>query len=160
MTNVAYISLTSFAKEKFPAVDDCKKAASIALGLCVARLVPLPGSPAPSGEEHWAHNAQVAAEKIISEFNENFVVNLDLALETARGYWLVRYFSAFPCLEGPIGSNGEGEFLLKLSGGLRFMNNDTSLYCQTNQLFMIQLMNRIMVVIKPEDSGEEEASRG
>lgn len=159
MTNVAYISLTSFAKEKFPAVEDCKKAASIALGLTVARLVALPAAPEVSAEEYWTKTASREADKCINEFNENFVVNVDLALETARGYWMIRYFSAFPCLEGPIGSNGEGEFLLKLSGGMRYVNNDTATFCQTNQMTMIQLMNRMAVVLAPapaKDDGDHE----
>ena len=158
MTKVAYISLTAFLKEKFPALDEAKKASSIALGVAISRLLPIPTAEVGNAEEHWARSVQRAAELLVAEFNENLVVNLDLALETARGFWLVRYFSAFPCVDSALASSGEGEFLLKLTGGLRFLNADTCTYCATNQVGMIQLLNRITIVLKPCDpEGERDA---
>lgn len=152
MTKVAFFALNSLIKEKFPDIAACKKAASIAVGIVASRLAQLPSSQVDSAEEHFAHNVRGAAEDLIACFNEEIVVDVDLANETARSFWLVRYFSAYPCVDGSLGSNGTCEFLLKLTGGVRFLNEDTAAFCQANDQAMILLINRITLVLKtPEE---------
>lgn len=147
MTKLVFIALQQLIKEKAPDIAVAKKATSIALGVAVSRLVPMPTAAVESAEEHFSTNVRAAVSAMVSAFNEEIVVDVDLAIETARGFWLIRYFNAYPQDNLLVGANGEGCFLLKLSGGLRFLNADVGTFCDANTEMMITLMNRITSAI-------------
>ncbi len=142
-----YIDLQAFIKEKVQDVVLNKKATSIALGIAIARTIPLPSTAVQSAEEHYTFQVRAAAEFEVSCFNENIVVDVDLVLETARLHWLIRYYSAYPDLGSPLMSTGDLCFLTKLSGAGRFVNNETNAFCEANTDLMIVLVNRINRVL-------------
>ncbi len=159
MTKLALIAVSTLAKEKFPDLEACRKATSIAFGIALSRTLALPSSAVESAEEQWAHSAAGTAQNEISNFNESVVIDVDLALETARSFWLVRYFSAFPRLEVMLGSQGEADFLSKLTGASAFMNNDTAAFVNANQEGMISLINRITIACRVEEAQDKEVDR-
>lgn len=147
MTKLVYLALQQLIKEKAPDNTVAKKAASIALGVAVSRLLPVPSSQVESAEEHYSANVIAGASDMVSTFNEEIVVDIDLALETARGFWLIRYFNAYPQQDYLVTAGGEACFLLKLSGSVRYLNADTGAFCDANSEMMITLVNRITSAI-------------
>lgn len=160
MTKLAYVSLQSFIKDKVPDVTQCKKATSIALGVTASRLAPLPSSEVDSAEEHFASAAKALITEIIAAFNEEIVVDVDLALETARSYWLIRYYSAYPCCDATLIPAGECEFLIKLTGGTRFLGEETRNWTNENSELAITLVNRMTLVVCPSTQSPAVAEDG
>jgi len=147
MTKLAYVSLQTLIKEKAADTGTAKKATSLALGVAISRLLPMPTTQVESAEEHFAVNVRHLGELFIATFNEEIVVDVDLTAETLRGFWLVRYFSAFPQEDFLVAGNGDASFLLKLTGAVRYLNADTQAFCDENSEMMISLVNRITSVL-------------
>ena len=149
MSKLSFIALNALVKEKFPDLDARKKAATITAAIVASRGVPLPASEVDSAEEHYSVAVASAISDMLSGFNEEIVIDLELAIQVARGFWLVRYFTAFPNVDGMLGSNGEGEFLMKLTGGMRYVSAEVMGFCQANDVAMIVLINRASIAMKP-----------
>jgi hypothetical protein len=85
MTKIPYFDLQSFLKEKIQDVDMLKKATSIALGVSIARMLPMPSTEVEFPESHYLTNVKMTANQYCCDFNEAIVVDVELVAETA-GY--------------------------------------------------------------------------
>lgn len=151
MTNLKYLDLQTFIRTKIPDAVVAKKAASIALGIVISRQLPLPTTEAESAESHYSFSVSASAAEMASVFNENILIDINLALETARSHWLIRYANTYPNLDTPLISIGQHDFLVKLTGACRYINDDTHCFCEKYSELMIVLVNRINRAIKPQD---------
>lgn len=142
------VELQRFLSEKIKDASLHKKAVSIALGIAISRMIPIPSSQAESAETHYLFQVKSTAAQFISAFNEGMVVDFDLTVETCRNYWLVRYANAFPDCSVPMFAAGEHGFLTKLAGAGRYINNDTHAFCEKNSELMVVLINRITSAIQ------------
>jgi len=148
MINVDYVNFQSFVREKIKDASISKKALSIALGISISRMLPLPSSAVESADIHYSDTLMHTGNLIASEFNENVLVDIDLVTETARCYWMIRYTCAHPNLDAPIIYSGEFGFLSKINNVGRFINLDTYKFCDTNSELMIVLVNRCSRLLK------------
>lgn len=151
MTNVNYINLQSFLREKIKDISINKKATSIALGIAIARMLPLPSTAIDSADMHYSGSLIHTANLIVSEFNENIVIDIDLVTQTTRSYWMIRYTCAHPDIDLPILSVGEFGFISKISNVSRYINLETYKFCDTNSELMVVLVNRISKILKTKE---------
>lgn len=151
MTNVEYINFQAFLREKIKDVSINKKATSIALGIAIARMLPLPSTMVDSAAMHYSGSLVHTANLTISEFNENIVIDVDLVTQTARSYWMIRYTCAHPDIDMPILSVGEFGFISKIHNVSKYINIDTYKFCDTNSELMVVLVNRISRLLKSKE---------
>lgn len=151
MTNLNYLDLQTFIRTKIPDAVVAKKATSIALGIVISRLLPLPTTEAESGESHYSFSAYATAAEMAAAFNENILVDINLALDTARSHWMIRYANTYPNVNLPLISIGEHDFLVKLTGACRYVNEDTHCFCEKYSELMIVMVNRINRAMKVQN---------
>lgn len=148
MINIQYTELNAFLKEKILTTGDLKRATSIALGVAVSKLVPLPSSATDEITYQFDTVTVHTVFQYLSEFNENIVIDIDLAKETARAYWLMRYSAAHPdpnALSIPRGVGGFTEKIFNLSA---FVNPKTLEYVNKYSEVMVVCVNRIQMLLK------------
>lgn len=151
MTNVDYISFQAFLREKIRDVSINKKAVSVALGISISRMLPLPSTAIDSADMHYSGTLVHTANLIINEFNENIVVDIDLVTQTARSYWMIRYTCAHPDIDVPILSIGDFGFISKINNASRYVNLDTYKFCDDNSELIVVLVNRITRLLKSKE---------
>lgn len=87
---LSYVQLNAYLKDRVKDSSQFMRIASIALGVSIGRSAPMPeGMEAPT-RSFYAEHMQRQIENQIAAFNENIVVDVDLAADTARSIWLVR----------------------------------------------------------------------
>lgn len=148
MNQLQTFDLQAFLREKIKDINLHKKATSIALGVAISRLLPLPSSAVDSAETHYLFGVKAMANEMLSAFNEAIVVDIELVGEAARTYWLIRYANAYPDPSLPMVSLGEFGFLTKLAGAGRYLNEETHAFCEKHSELMVVLINRITNVLK------------
>lgn len=146
--NIKYIDMQTFIREKIKDVGLSKKATSIALGIAISRMLPLPSTVVESPEMQYTTTLKQTATIMANDFNENIIIDVDLVAETARSYWLIRYTCAHPDISVPMISVGDFGFVSKINNVGRYINLDTYNFCDTNSEIMIVLVNRITRIMK------------
>lgn len=143
MSNLAIFQLAQYAREliKDPAV--VKKAISIAVGIAFSRALPLPSSEVGYAENHYNDTIAVSMSHKAVDFNEECLIDIDLACQTARSFWLIRYYNAHPAKVLPIPSEEGGHFMSSLTGVGHLINPATFDFCQEYDRRMIALVNRV-----------------
>jgi hypothetical protein len=137
MINTAYMDVTNR-----------KKATSLAVGIAVAMMLPLPTAEVEDGTYQYNSFAVHLAVSYISEFNENIVIDIDLAREVSRAYWLTRYSAAYPDLSVPFTPRGACTFTEKLFSTPLFVSPVVLEYLNKNSEVMMVLVNRIKILFK------------
>lgn len=152
MFNAKFSDLQTYFRQKIANPADYKKAISIALGIAVSKMIPIPSSSVDCTSNHYSINVNALVKSLVAEFNENIVVDVDLACETARSYWMIRYTCAHPDLNVPLISTGvntdDMSFISRVNDFGRYINPDLHGFCQCNSELMIVLVNRIISVMK------------
>ena len=143
MANLAYQDLISYAKQKVLDPTLIKKTLAIALGISVARSLNLPSGEVDHAESYYTNQMHMTAVNMITQFNENCLVDFDLARETVRAFWLQRYYNAHPAKTIPIPDDDEGHFMSSFVGVGHLINPQTFEFCQSNARVLIVLINRI-----------------
>ncbi len=151
MINVDYVSFQSFLREKVKDVSTYKKTVSLALGIAISRMLPLPSSAVDSADYHYSATLIHTANMLACEFNENIVVDIDLVAQTARSYWMIRYTCAHPDIDVPMIATGDFGFLSKVNNVSRFINNDSYKFCDTNSEVLIVIINRCLRLLNQKD---------
>ena len=151
MTNIDYINFQAFLREKIKDISINKKATSIALGIAISRMLPIPSTSVDSADIHYSSTLVHTANLMISEFNENIVVDIALVVQSCRSYWMIRYTCAHPDIETPMISVGEFGFVSKINNVGRFINLDTYKFCDDNSELMVVLVNRITRILKSKE---------
>lgn len=67
------------------------KVLAYAVATAIASNGPLPSSPVDSPSGYYADNVAASFNSLISEFNENIIIDVSLASATARSLWTLRY---------------------------------------------------------------------
>lgn len=150
MTNLDYLDFQQYVKEKVTDFSQIKKTISIALGLAIARQMPIPTSCVQHSEDHFSQFVLPAILLKSSEFNEQLVVDIDLVVDVARGWWLTRYAYAHPTELIFISSDKPGIFASKLAGTTQYFNEAEYDLCNKNPELMIVLINRITQLFNNE----------
>lgn len=148
MTNLKYIPIQDFINTKIKDITVCKKATSIALGIAISRMLPIPSSIVEGVDLHYSTTLKHAANLFINEFNENIVVDIDLVESITRSYWMIRYTCAHPDVDLPMISVGEFGFISKINNVGRYIDLDTYKFCDDNSELFVVLVNRITRVLK------------
>lgn len=148
MIKTEYLELQSFLREKIKTSEDYKKATSIAVGVSVSKLLPLPTATMEDIALHFDTVVRYLANELIIEFNENIIIDIDLALETARSFWLIRYSAAYPDAGMHSIPMGNYSFLEKLHNVCLYGNPATFAYVNQYSELMTVLVNRMMIVLK------------
>lgn len=150
--DLRYQPFIIYAESKIPSTQSRLKAVSIALGVAVARFLP----PSPAGTEatthHYDTTVSFEASRIISEFNENVLVNMDLCMEVCRSFWLMRQSVISTVNLSPILAGGNGSFIERVFGMNTQASPEVIAYLNANPAVMATLVNRIVPLLQPQDN--------
>lgn len=147
MTNLNYVELQQYLRDKVKDFALIKKTASIALGFALARKIPLPTSAVDYAEDHYTHNVSSLVAQQAAVFNEQIVVDIDLVTQVARSSWMVRYANAYPSELIPLFSGDCSHFFTKLAGAGQLINPEIHEFCEKAPELMLVLINRITVTM-------------
>lgn len=148
MTNLEFTTLQSFLTDKVKDQSLIKRTVSIALGLAVARLVPLPSSASINPVAEYDSVARPLVSQMASSFNEQMVVDMNLVEEVARAQWLIRYAHAYPTEFIALSPCSDAHFATKLAGVSHLVNAEIHAFCDSSPELMIVVVNRITAVLK------------
>lgn len=139
-----YVALNSFLREKVADAAVYSRSVSIALGVALGRSVPLPSEAPANASSYFSQNLQVSVERAAAEFNENIVIDFDLAASVARSVWLVRLGLVHPTamIELP-NDDTPGDWLVALSGGGFTLSRDVYDFVNANRECVFVMANRI-----------------
>ena len=143
MSNLAFFNLTNYIRERVQDASLVKKTASIALGIALSRSCPLPSMEQEHAESHYVELVAVLIAQKATEFNEQCLVDIDLACQTARAYWLIRYYNAYPVATLMLPDSPTDHFMSAVNGIGHLINPETFEFCQKNSRAMIAVINRV-----------------
>lgn len=151
MIRTKYIDMQTFLREKIQDVSIAKKATSVALGIAIARMLPMPTTMVDEADNHYQMTLRFNAIMLANDFNESIVVDTDLVAETTRSYWLIRYTCAYPNLNAPMLPIGNFGFVSKINNVGRYINQDIYKFCDENSELMVVLVNRIQRLLNDKE---------
>jgi hypothetical protein len=153
-----FIELNTFLKGRVADSSQYSRAVAIALGVALGRNAPMPSSMPVLARMFYAENLQAGVERACADFNENILVDLDLAANTARSIWLVRAGLCHPSPMIDVPEAGTpGDALVALSGAGFTLSRDVYDYIAANQEVIFVMANRITAALSPQ---EEERRAG
>ena len=132
----------TYIRDKFGA-DQAKKAASIGLGLVLARKLPLPSSAAEDGYAYYNSVVVHAVMMEAASFNEACILDVDLVEMTAKAFYLMRYYSAYPLVQIPLQSDDSGHFLSQINGVGHLIDPDIFAFLEKHSTSMVLVVNRM-----------------
>lgn len=151
MNNVKYATLREFLKQKVADPALFTKSVSLAAAIAIARKAPLPSAAPESPTRCYLEQAQAQIERQVAEFNEEIVIDLELANETARAIWLMRCGLCYPktFIEFPDDAVAGG-WLAGLSNAGFSLGAATYEYLNANASALFVMANRITSVMNGE----------
>jgi hypothetical protein len=148
MINLDYVNIQKYVREKVQDIAKIKVVTSIALGVAISQVLQIPTTELDNAEAYYSSSLRESASIVLSEFNESVVIDVNLVEETARSYWMYRYYSAHPNTSVSLAASGEFGFLAKLTNTARFFNPVTYKLCEQNSEVMITIVNRIVGILR------------
>lgn len=144
----------TYASSKIAGSQQRQRAVSMALGVAVARFLPAlpPGSAGTT--HHYDTSMFFQASEIISRFNESFLVDVEVAKDVCRSFWLMRQSVISADNNSPILANGNGTFIERAFGMNTQASPEVIHYLNSNPAVMSTLVNRISLLLVPEQLGE------
>ncbi len=146
--NLKYNELQSFLRERSGDPAQSCRAISVALGLVVGRQAAMPTSMPTSPNIFYGQQIAPVLERQICDFNEQIVVDLDVAMSTARAIWLIRAGLCHPTellLQRP---EAAGNFFCELSGAAHTLSPETAAFLEQNRDTLFTMANRISTVLR------------
>ena len=147
MINLKHVELKEYLATKIPDYTLIKKTLSIALGIALARIAPLPTSAVETAQDHYNVHVRTNATRQACEFNEQVIIDVDLVESITRAHWLMRYNAAYPTpiialtwIEGT-------HFSSKLNGTAGLISKDVHDYCEAQSDLMILTINKILLIL-------------
>lgn len=70
---------------------------AIAVARAVAYRLPVPSSPVDNAQTYFKHTHLADVEQMLSEVNEQVVLNIDVATNLISGMWLFKYRLVYDC---------------------------------------------------------------
>ena len=142
MLNTKYIDLHEFLRVRVTSSEAQRRALALALGVAISRMLPLPSSMVQDDLSLFDTELIHTADQLISEFNENIVVDIDEVRNTARSFWLARYQAAHGN-DALVIPRGVGNFADRLFGLSVHVAPETITYLDDNAEVVLVLVNRI-----------------
>jgi hypothetical protein len=125
-----------------------KRILSAAVGMTVGRMNQLPTSEVDSINEYYYTIVKAITEKKVFYFNEQIVIDLQYALDTARSYYIIRYKNTYPSFNTPmIAMNNSYDIYSILSGVDQYVAKDDYDLLNTNSRVLITLINNCIKVM-------------
>ena len=148
MVNLKFSEFQIFAQGKIPNAALLTKGMSIALGVACAICTPgLPGTM----EGSYTHYDTVGVYKVarlVADFNENILIDVDLSQEVARSFWLIKQNAGNIGPNSVVFPNGRGTFVEKVFGLNFQINPQVENFINENSEVMAVLVNRIVALIR------------
>lgn len=142
--NTVLLPISQFVQHSAMPID----IVSMAAGLAVSRHLDLPTSPVDSVNIQYVSFVEPTAGIALSKINESVIINLELALKTARSAWMLRYNAAYPKADGSVilPCDCSGFFDRVFTVGMYFDKaTQDKLNCNSNEV--ITLTNRFLAVL-------------
>lgn len=151
MIKLKYNELREFLDARISNPYQQKNLRSIALGIAVARQVPLPSTALEQSQVNGYYVGAVSniVSSAVSDFNEQLVVDFDTAVDTARAMWFIRYRAAHPAKYIPL-LPGDADILVKLLEAGVVFSKDLHDFCNANATLLITTVNRITQALYPD----------
>ncbi len=148
MKQIKYSALSDFLKLKVADPGIFSKTVSMALGVALARNAPMPTEAPEFPRRFYSEQVQISVERAAAEFNENIVIDMDLAAQVARSYWLVRCGLCHPApfIDMPEAQT-PGDFVVGLSNAGFTLDANTYTFMNANREMLYVMVNRITAVM-------------
>lgn len=153
MINTRFMNLEEYIRSKVTNPGNFRNTVGICAGIAVSRLAPLPTSEMDNIEQHWQDSVAYEARRVLGLFNEQMAIDIDLAVDTARQFYMVRYTAAYCniCLT-PFGAQGDKQptFLESYQGASQFVSQELQAKLNAYPLAYASICNRIAMVMREE----------
>ncbi|BAW19223.1 hypothetical protein [Ralstonia phage RP31] len=110
-------------------VQERHRIAAIAIGYACACNSVLPTSEVDDAETHYRMTVEPFAKRVVSALNEVSVLDTALALDFARGFWLLRYEAVHKC---PRMDQVPGDFFCSVFGVPKFFSPEMIEFANKN----------------------------
>jgi hypothetical protein len=147
MINVRFTDFSTYVTSRIPGAVEQQKAISIALGVATARIIPALATGCAGESTHYDSIAVYGAMTVVSSFNEQVLVDVPLALETTRAFWMMRQNAANCCPATLVLPQGNGTFIERAFGMNQHANPKTIEFCNKNPEVLATLVNRITALL-------------
>ena len=102
---------------------------AVAVGMSLGCRLPLPASVVADPHEYYTSHVERPVSRIVSDFNEQTILDVKYAAAMARNFWMMRYDAAHGCprlgiSEGLCSSISEGFFMSMFSVNSYFSVNE------------------------------------
>ena len=147
MINLKHAELKDFLATKIQDYSLIKKTLSIALGIALARKVQLPTMAVETAQDYFNVQVRSSVASQIYAFNEQVIIDVDLAESIARAHWLIRYNVAYPTPVIALSFIDGAYFGAKLNGTTGLISKDVHDYCEAQSDLMILTINKILLIL-------------
>lgn len=148
MIQVPYIELLNFIREKLPQTEQHKRLTSLAVGVSIAKILSLPSAGLEDAGYQYDTVVRHSALQLATTFNEQIVIDLELTIEVARAFWLMRYHTAHPILSMATIPSTEASFAEKWMQLPLFLSPEIKQTLDQNSEVLTILVNRIQFILK------------
>lgn len=132
---------------------------STAIAMAVSRLGGLPSEAVANPGSHYNMYVSTPARNRAGQINEEIVFSLKDALNQARQFWMLRYYSAHPAQYQP--ESSDYGFYDTLMGVPQFIDPKLHSFANEHKKALFRLANQITSIIQAnEQSGQDNAIGG
>lgn len=131
MIDTKYVKLATLLNEVIAMPSEQKKITAIAAAISYARCFPIPTGDVENVFIHFENFVRHTLESNLCEFNENILIDLNLAQNVARAFWLMRYHAAHPDKRVPIQTSPNLNFFDRFFGINLYLDNATTELMET-----------------------------
>lgn len=133
------------------AVQARAKCAAYAIGYAAACNMALPSTEVDSHGDYYTANLESGVKTIVSNFNEQILIDCTVALEMARKFWMLRYEAVHRC---PRMDQIEGDFFASVFGVERLFAPNDIKFLNENAKNINILYQRACEVVQAELTAE------
>ena len=147
MAKMDVIEFGAFVRSKVTKAQDVQSSTSIVLGIAVSRMLPMPTGDLGALDMYYNTNSVFEADRLIGEFNESLVIDIELARQVARGFWKMRALAAASSTSNVLYPRGPESFFEKFFGVSSYLPKGVSDFLNANSEVMCVLLNRIQPLL-------------
>jgi hypothetical protein len=145
--SLEYVELSRYIASRVSNPMLNRQATSISLGVAISKAIAV-GSMAQGNITHqWDTVLVHTALELVGAFNEQIIVDTELAMETARAFWIMRCNALNADLDQVILPSGVGTFIEKVFGLNENANPKTIAFCNDNSAVVATITNRICTLL-------------
>lgn len=147
MLNINILELKQLVDSRTTDPTTSKQLLAIALGVCIARKSAMPKEEVNGVTSYYNDQVLIEHREGVYKFNESIVIDADLAMQTARSFWLVRYNSIYPDFSISLMTTTDYDFFCRATSVDLWFSPDQYKFANENKESLVLLVNAINKVL-------------